>query len=74
LVDKHLMFIQSLLTNCRAYSFAALGSWLAGLLGLLLVVPILWRTAQEDRVLREQLEGYAAYAEAVRYRLFPGVW
>jgi protein-S-isoprenylcysteine O-methyltransferase Ste14 len=52
----------------------ALGSWLAGLLGLLLVVPILWRTAQEDRVLREQLEGYAAYAEAVRYRLFPGVW
>jgi protein-S-isoprenylcysteine O-methyltransferase Ste14 len=52
----------------------ALGSWLAGLLGLLLFVPILWRTAQEDRVLREQLEGYAAYAEAVRYRLFPGVW
>ena len=52
----------------------ALGSWLAGLLGLLLVVRTLWRTAWEDRVLREQLEGYAAYAEAVRYRLFPGVW
>jgi protein-S-isoprenylcysteine O-methyltransferase Ste14 len=52
----------------------ALGSWLAGLLGLLLVVQTLWRTAREDRVLREQLDGYAAYAEAVRYRLFPGVW
>ena len=52
----------------------ALGSWLAALLGLLMVLPVLRRTAQEDRVLREQLEGYAAYAEEVRYRLFPGVW
>jgi protein-S-isoprenylcysteine O-methyltransferase Ste14 len=52
----------------------ALGSWLAALIGLLLVLPILRRTALEDRVLREQLEGYAAYAQQVRYRLFPGVW
>jgi protein-S-isoprenylcysteine O-methyltransferase Ste14 len=52
----------------------ALGSWLATLFGLLLVVPILRRTALEDRVLREQLEGYADYAQKVRYRLFPGVW
>ena len=52
----------------------ALGSWLAALLGLLLVLPILRRTAREDRVLREHLEGYDAYAEEVRYRLFPGVW
>jgi protein-S-isoprenylcysteine O-methyltransferase Ste14 len=52
----------------------ALGSWLAALLGLVMVLPILRRTAWEDRVLREQLEGYAAYAQQVRYRLFPGVW
>jgi protein-S-isoprenylcysteine O-methyltransferase Ste14 len=52
----------------------ALGSWLAALIGLLLVLPILRRTAHEDRVLREQLEGYAAYAQKVRYRLLPGVW
>ena len=52
----------------------ALGSWLAALLGLIMFLPLLRRTAQEDRVLREQLEGYAAYAEKVRYRLFPGVW
>jgi protein-S-isoprenylcysteine O-methyltransferase Ste14 len=44
------------------------------LIGVLLVVPILIRTAREDRILREQLEGYAAYAEKVRYRIFPGVW
>jgi protein-S-isoprenylcysteine O-methyltransferase Ste14 len=50
------------------------GSWLAALIGLLLVLPVLRRAALEDRVLREQLEGYAAYARQVRYRMFPGVW
>jgi protein-S-isoprenylcysteine O-methyltransferase Ste14 len=52
----------------------ALGSWLAALIGLLLVLPVLRRAALEDRVLREQLEGYGAYARQVRYRMFPGVW
>jgi protein-S-isoprenylcysteine O-methyltransferase Ste14 len=52
----------------------ALGSWLAALIGLFLVLPLVRRTAQEDRILHEQLEGYAAYAQQVRYRLFPGVW
>jgi protein-S-isoprenylcysteine O-methyltransferase Ste14 len=52
----------------------ALGSWLAAGIGLLLIFPVLWRAAREDRILREQLEGYAAYAEDVRYRIFPGVW
>jgi protein-S-isoprenylcysteine O-methyltransferase Ste14 len=32
------------------------------------------RTALEDRMLREELEGYAEYAKKVRYRLVPGVW
>jgi protein-S-isoprenylcysteine O-methyltransferase Ste14 len=52
----------------------ALGSWLAALIGVLLVFPILWRTAREDRFLREQLPGYADYAQKVRYRVLPGVW
>ena len=51
-----------------------LGSWLAGLIGLVIILPVLVRTAREDRILHEQLEGYAAYAEKVRYRLIPGVW
>jgi protein-S-isoprenylcysteine O-methyltransferase Ste14 len=51
-----------------------LGSWLAALLGLLLVLPVLRRAALEDRVLREQLKGYASYARQVRYRMLPGVW
>ncbi len=52
----------------------ALGSWwtlIPGVLGALLMVI---RTAKEDRLLYEELEGYAAYARNVRYRLLPGVW
>jgi protein-S-isoprenylcysteine O-methyltransferase Ste14 len=51
-----------------------LGSWLGALFGLIMVLPILVRTVREDRILREQLEGYRAYAEKVRYCLVPGVW
>ena len=51
-----------------------LGSWLAALIGLIMFFPFLRRTVLEDRILHEQLEGYAAYAQKVRYRLFPGVW
>jgi protein-S-isoprenylcysteine O-methyltransferase Ste14 len=51
-----------------------LGSWLAVLPGVLMVLLILRRTAKEDRLLHEQLEGYADYARRVRYRVFPRVW
>lgn len=42
----------------------------AGLSAALIVL----RTALEDRTLRTELEGYAAYAGRVRFRLFPGLW
>lgn len=32
------------------------------------------RTRLEDRFLRQNLPGYAEYAQKVRYRLLPGVW
>jgi protein-S-isoprenylcysteine O-methyltransferase Ste14 len=32
------------------------------------------RTALEDETLREELPGYAGYAQQTRYRLLPGVW
>ena len=41
-----------------------------GLAALLFIV----KTAAEDRMLREGLEGYREYAERVRYRLLPRVW
>jgi protein-S-isoprenylcysteine O-methyltransferase Ste14 len=52
----------------------ALGSWLATAIALLGVPFLLWRTIGEDRMLREQLDGYADYAARVRWRLLPGIW
>jgi protein-S-isoprenylcysteine O-methyltransferase Ste14 len=52
----------------------ALGSWWSLLPLVVAVGLILRRTALEDRFLRTSLEGYASYAERVRYRLVPGVW
>jgi protein-S-isoprenylcysteine O-methyltransferase Ste14 len=40
----------------------------------LAAVPVVVRTALEDRTLRRDLAGYAEYAARVRYRVFPGVW
>ena len=52
----------------------ALGSWLATLIGTLLILPVVRRARDEDRVLRDRLPGYADYAAKVRYRLLPRVW
>jgi protein-S-isoprenylcysteine O-methyltransferase Ste14 len=35
---------------------------------------IVARTTLEDRTLREELIGYRAYADRVRYRLMPRLW
>ena len=52
----------------------ALGSWLAMAPVVVIVWLVVFRTTREERVLRDELTGYAAYAEKVRYRLLPGVW
>lgn len=41
---------------------------------LLIVVLFVWRTAHEDRALRQELAGYEAYAALTPYRLLPRVW
>jgi len=41
---------------------------------IFLMVVLVIRTALEDRVLKDELAGYADYARRVRYRLLPGVW
>jgi len=53
---------------------------LRGLLQVIVLLPILAacifvvRTALEDRMLQEELEGYQDYVQRVSYRLLPGVW
>jgi len=51
-----------------------LGSWL-GLAMLPLIVALLGtRAVMEERTLARELDGYAAYAARVQYRLIPRVW
>jgi protein-S-isoprenylcysteine O-methyltransferase Ste14 len=52
----------------------ALGSWLAMIPLAVLAVLFVRRTLLEDRMLREELPGYADYARRVRYRLLVGVF
>lgn len=52
----------------------ALGSWWAVLSHIIVVAFFVRRAALEDRMLREELDGYAAYATAVHYRFLPGIW
>ncbi len=51
-----------------------LGSLWGVIPAALLAISILVRTALEDRTLREELDGYEAYSQEVRYRLMPGIW
>jgi protein-S-isoprenylcysteine O-methyltransferase Ste14 len=51
-----------------------LGSLWALILGVVSAALFVVRTAIEDKTLQEELAGYAAYAQQVRYRLIPGVW
>ncbi|MEA3440657.1 MAG: isoprenylcysteine carboxylmethyltransferase family protein, partial [Chloroflexota bacterium] len=51
-----------------------LGSLLALIPAVLIVVLFVIRTALEDRTLQEELEGYQAYARRVKYRLVPYIW
>jgi len=69
---RHPMYLAVLLFV--AGSGPALGSWWSLL--PLMPVPIVFvrRTLVEDRMLREELPGYEAYAERVRFRVLPGIF
>ena len=51
-----------------------LGSLWALVVGLLLAILFVWRTAMEDNTLRRELPGYEEFAAVTRNRLLPGVW
>lgn len=52
----------------------AIGSLWSLMLTILISVLLIVRTALEDKVLQEELEGYGAYAAKTRFRLLPGIW
>jgi protein-S-isoprenylcysteine O-methyltransferase Ste14 len=47
--------------------------WTLGLAALITLL-FLWRTALEDKTLRQELPGYEEYTAVTRYRLMPGIW
>jgi len=55
-------------------SATLLGSWWGLIPAGILAVGFVMRTVREDQTLLEKLPDYAAYAQKVRYRLFPGIW
>ena len=65
--------------GCASHPSAPVGgrlasNWLLSAILLLIVMQLIGRrTITEDRMLRNELAGYADYATKVRYRLIPGV-
>jgi protein-S-isoprenylcysteine O-methyltransferase Ste14 len=51
-----------------------LGSWYALLCSIAIIAIFAVRAVFEEETLRQELEGYEAYAARVRYRLLPGIW
>lgn len=69
---RHPMYLGTLLFAVG--SPLALGSCLAAIPVLLLVPLFVVRTLREDRMLHDELHGYAGYARRVRARIIPGVF
>ncbi len=51
-----------------------LGSWYAVGIGIVIIALFGLRAVWEEETLARELDGYAAYAGRVRYRLIPGIW
>lgn len=51
-----------------------LGSWYAVGIAIVIIALFGLRAVWEEETLARELDGYAAYAGRVRYRLIPGVW
>jgi protein-S-isoprenylcysteine O-methyltransferase Ste14 len=51
-----------------------LGSWYAVGIAVALIALFGLRAVWEEQTLIDELPGYAAYAQRVRYRLIPGIW
>ena len=69
---RHPGYVGAILAS--ACGGVALGSFWSLVPLVPFAVLFLRRTAVEDRMLRADLDGYAGYAERVRYRLVPGLW
>jgi protein-S-isoprenylcysteine O-methyltransferase Ste14 len=69
---RHPMYAAGILL--LAASPLALGSWW-GLIVFVPIMPVLvWRLLDEEKYLKEILQGYVAYCDSVKSRLIPFLW
>lgn len=69
---RHPMYVGVILIMiCFPFS---LGSLYTLIPAAIIIILFFFRTALEDKTLREELPGYIEYAQKVRYRLIPGIW
>ncbi|HET7009346.1 MAG TPA: isoprenylcysteine carboxylmethyltransferase family protein [Anaerolineales bacterium] len=71
-VVRHPMYLS--MTLVIALWPLALGSWWGFLPSVLVPVLLAARIVNEERILAQDLPGYAEYLQKVRYRLLPFVW
>ena len=71
-VIRHPMYGAALMIFCG--TALALGSFWALIPVAFVTLILIARTRLEDRTLQNELAGYRAYAQRVRYRLIPGLW
>jgi protein-S-isoprenylcysteine O-methyltransferase Ste14 len=69
---RHPMYLATLLV-CLSMG-PALGSWWAALALLPVIAVFIRRTALEDRMLCDELDGYGSYAQRIRWRVVPLVF
>ncbi len=63
----------AVLLSCAGISFVFATPHVCVTAAIIAIIIVI-RTFLEDRMLKENLEGYAKYAEKVRYRLIPYIW
>jgi protein-S-isoprenylcysteine O-methyltransferase Ste14 len=69
---RHPMYV-GLMQLHQAIALILGSTWTMGLAALITVL-FFWRTALEDKTLRQELPGYEEYTTVTRYRLMPGIW
>jgi protein-S-isoprenylcysteine O-methyltransferase Ste14 len=52
----------------------ALGSFIALLAVVLIMLVFVWRLLNEEKILRKELPGYVEYCQRTPYRLIPFIW
>ena len=71
-VVRHPMYDAFLLLY--GFSPLALGSYWMLLGNISLILVIVFRILNEEKVLKKELTGYKEYMQKVKYRLIPGLW